>query len=241
MEIGVGVVLPRLLGDRQSGVDRRERAVQIRPHGFKLGEQAVERRRAALVAEREIGRERLLEPDRSRLRVVQLAARPVRVHPAEVGVGLQVALLRQLQAAIPPTTRVAGASPRRLSMTVLKKSALATAATWPSSLARRVDSSMSWRARSNSPRCHSVKREEVRRAHLRVIAEPEQRFPVPFADIVAERPLEDACAPPAGRQAGARRSREPGERRPPPCRALRLSLPEGRPRRPRRPGDARHA
>ena len=33
-------------------------------------------------------------------------------------------------------------------------------------------------------------REEVRRAHLRVIAEPEQRFSVSFTDIVAQCPLE---------------------------------------------------
>ena len=33
-------------------------------------------------------------------------------------------------------------------------------------------------------------REEVRRAHLRVIAEPEQRFSVSFMDIIAQSPLE---------------------------------------------------
>src|ERR1700733_4490947 len=36
--------------------------------------------------------------------------------------------------------------------------------------------------------------EEVRGAHLGVIAEPEQRFPVSLADIVAQRPLEDRAS-----------------------------------------------
>ena len=91
----VGVVLSRLLGERQSGVDGRKRAVEVRPHGFKIGEQTVEPRPAASVAERKIGRQRLLEPNRSAFRVVQLAARPIREHPAKVGVGLQIVLFRQ--------------------------------------------------------------------------------------------------------------------------------------------------
>ena len=91
----VGIVLSRLPGERQSGVDGRKRAVEVRPHGFKIGEQTVERRPAAPVAEREIGRQRLLKPNRSAFRVVQLAARPICEHAVKVGVGLQIVLFRQ--------------------------------------------------------------------------------------------------------------------------------------------------
>ena len=65
-------MLPRLLRHRQSGVDCRKRALQIGPHRFKLSEQTVERWPAAFVAEREIGGQRLFEPNRPHLRVVQL-------------------------------------------------------------------------------------------------------------------------------------------------------------------------
>ena len=76
-------------------------------------------------------------------------------------------------------------------MMVLKASALATAAAWPSSLARRFELVDQLAGSIELSQMPFRQREEVHRAHLGVIAEPEQRFLVPFADIVAERPLED--------------------------------------------------
>ena len=185
-------MLSRLLGDRQSGVDRRERAVQIPPQGFKLGEQTVERRRAALVAEREIGRKRLLEPDRSRRRVVQLAARPVRVHPAEVGIGLQVALLRQLKQRFhrdPRGGRVAAAAFND-GLEEERAGDRRRMAEFVGAAGRLVNELAGSLELAQMP---FGQREEVRRAHLGVIAEPEQRSLVPLADIIAEGPLENAA------------------------------------------------
>ena len=92
IKIRVGVMLPRILRDSQSSIDRCQGALQISPHGLKLCQQAVERRRAALVALSKIGRQRLPEPKRARVWIALLTANPVRIHLTEVSVGLQVEL-----------------------------------------------------------------------------------------------------------------------------------------------------
>ena len=94
MEVRVGVMLARLLRDRKSSVDRRQGAIHIGPHGFKLGEQTVKRWRAALVALSEIGVQRLSKPKRPRLWIAVFAMNPICEHLSEVGIGLQVVLVR---------------------------------------------------------------------------------------------------------------------------------------------------
>ena len=76
-------------------------------------------------------------------------------------------------------------------MAVLKKSALARAAAWPSSLARRVEFVSEPARVLELPQMPFRQGEEVGRAHLGVVAEPEQRFSVSLTDVVAQCPLKD--------------------------------------------------
>ena len=66
-----------LLTELHRGVDRRERGLHIRPHGLKLCEQTIERRRPAFIALSRICLKGLPKPDRAHLRI---ATSPVRVH-----------------------------------------------------------------------------------------------------------------------------------------------------------------
>ena len=60
-------MLPGILRNRQSSIDRCQGALPIQPHGLKLRQQAAERRRAALAALSKVGRRRLPEPKYARV------------------------------------------------------------------------------------------------------------------------------------------------------------------------------
>src|SRR5262245_59502705 len=83
IEVGVTEMLLSLLRNRQTVLDQRQSAVGTPRRGLKLGKQPVIEWRTepkALVHE---GRKLLPEPNRTRLWVEQLSARPMRVNPIE--------------------------------------------------------------------------------------------------------------------------------------------------------------